>query len=338
MKQMLKVTFINVGYGDSILLEYSESQNGNLVMLIDGGSAEEAEFASGTGCIRAADFLKNRGIRSIDILICTHIHEDHTCGLERIAAECEIKEFWYQAVLPERARGMLLDPGVGKSESNNKFIRALNSYSRLWQLFMSKGIPMRQLSFPIKKLELSPDLSVDVLGPTKQMAEWLTINLRNMYKAYDTAEFAGRLEQLDEMMNQTSLALRFNYAGKSILLASDVNAPGFHHLGTHRELLRAQVLKVAHHGQNDSLSNALIGDILPSIVVTCASADRRYQSSDPSIYEHVRNIMRHSGVDPIFLFTDSVNVPPYNTEMRPREGICIDIDEHGGIRWKYLLN
>jgi competence protein ComEC len=66
----LVVTFIDVGQGDSILIESPEGQTA----LIDGGSA-------GSG---ALTYLQNRGIKSIDIMIATHPSEDHIGGLSEV--------------------------------------------------------------------------------------------------------------------------------------------------------------------------------------------------------------------------------------------------------------
>lgn len=79
-----QVTFMNVGNGDAILIEAPdpERRDGMFVMVIDGGSGEQAEYAErSTGRLRAVDYMEKRGIKHIDVMVCTHIHEDHTCGL-----------------------------------------------------------------------------------------------------------------------------------------------------------------------------------------------------------------------------------------------------------------
>jgi competence protein ComEC len=66
----LVVTFIDVGQGDSILVEAPDGQ----VALIDGGSA-------GSG---ALTYLQNRGIKSIDVMIASYPAEDHIGGLSQV--------------------------------------------------------------------------------------------------------------------------------------------------------------------------------------------------------------------------------------------------------------
>jgi competence protein ComEC len=66
----LVVTFIDVGQGDSILVESPDGQVG----LIDGGSA-------GSG---ALTYLQNRGIKSIDVMIASYPADDHIGGLSEV--------------------------------------------------------------------------------------------------------------------------------------------------------------------------------------------------------------------------------------------------------------
>lgn len=73
----LTLTFVNVGYGEAILL-----QRGSFTALIDGGAGDPREYEnSTTGRIRVIDYLRKRKISHLDLLVATHIHEDHVSGL-----------------------------------------------------------------------------------------------------------------------------------------------------------------------------------------------------------------------------------------------------------------
>ena len=81
-EKKLTVTFVNVGYGEAILLECPDPSRpgGVFTALIDGGSAEESEFADRTsGRLPVEEYLTKRGIRHLDLAVSTHIHEDHLC-------------------------------------------------------------------------------------------------------------------------------------------------------------------------------------------------------------------------------------------------------------------
>jgi len=92
--KILKLTFIDVGQGDSILIEFP----GNKKMLIDGGGTPEDSFDIGERIV--SPFLWKKGIRKIDYLVLTHAHPDHMNGLKAVARNFKIKEFW-EALSPK---------------------------------------------------------------------------------------------------------------------------------------------------------------------------------------------------------------------------------------------
>ena len=84
----LIIHFIDVGHGDSILLEFPKGKR----MLIDGGGLHEDRFDIGKNVI--APFLWDRKIRRLDFLVLTHPDPDHLKGLNFIASHFSIGQFW----------------------------------------------------------------------------------------------------------------------------------------------------------------------------------------------------------------------------------------------------
>lgn len=84
----LKVTFIDVGQGDAILVEYP----GKTKMLVDGGGIPNSDFDIGEQVV--SPFLWNKGIKKIDYLVLTHAHPDHFYGLRAVVKNFKIQEFW----------------------------------------------------------------------------------------------------------------------------------------------------------------------------------------------------------------------------------------------------
>lgn len=68
----LEVSFIDCGQGDAILVKTPAGE----YMLIDGGKSEEGDNIS--------QFLRNRGVKQLAVVVGTHPHSDHIGGLAKI--------------------------------------------------------------------------------------------------------------------------------------------------------------------------------------------------------------------------------------------------------------
>lgn len=74
----LRITFMDVGQGDGILIEYED-----LVVLIDGGSSSQKKLGEYT----MEPFLKSKGISRIDYAFITHGDADHISGIRYLLEE-----------------------------------------------------------------------------------------------------------------------------------------------------------------------------------------------------------------------------------------------------------
>ena len=88
-KEKLNVTFLDVGQGDSSVIELPDGKT----MLIDTGRTGWETFS----------FLKYRGKKTIDIQALSHTHPDHTGGLDYLSQHFGIREIWDNGrmVLPD---------------------------------------------------------------------------------------------------------------------------------------------------------------------------------------------------------------------------------------------
>ena len=77
----LQIYFFNVGQADCILV-----RNNGKNMLIDAGDNEDGPLL--------VKYIKKLGIRKIDYLIGTHVHEDHIGGMDNIVREFDIGEIY----------------------------------------------------------------------------------------------------------------------------------------------------------------------------------------------------------------------------------------------------
>ena len=92
----LVLTFLSVGQGESILINFPEGKR----MLLDGGGTPgESRWDVGERLVAPA--LWKMGIDSIDYLVLSHPHPDHIQGLKYIAENFRIGEFWDGGCYPE---------------------------------------------------------------------------------------------------------------------------------------------------------------------------------------------------------------------------------------------
>jgi competence protein ComEC len=91
------VTILDVGQGDSILVEFPDGRR----VLIDGGGVaagrflglqDQSTFSIGEDVVSA--YLFSRGIRRLDVVVLTHAHNDHLSGLFEVLENFEVGELW----------------------------------------------------------------------------------------------------------------------------------------------------------------------------------------------------------------------------------------------------
>ncbi len=81
-EEVMKVHFIDVGQGDSVLIQTPEHMN----ILIDGGPPNASE--------KVLSYLQQHNVNKLDLLIATHPDIDHIGGLLPIINTIPIEEIW----------------------------------------------------------------------------------------------------------------------------------------------------------------------------------------------------------------------------------------------------
>ncbi|WP_164219834.1 MBL fold metallo-hydrolase [Virgibacillus sp. YIM 98842] len=130
----LQVHFIDVGQGDSILIQTPTEKN----ILIDGGPPEAGS--------KVVSYLKEQDIETIDLLVATHPDMDHIGGLPHVMKEFKVKN--------------ILDSGK---------LHSTRTYAAYLHQIRKQDIPV-QIAMENEKIRLDPELTILVLntyGATK---------------------------------------------------------------------------------------------------------------------------------------------------------------------------
>lgn len=86
---LLRVTFLDVGQGDSTVIEGPTGR----VMVVDGGGKPGTDEQGGSdpGSRVVVPYLRSRGISSVDLIVPTHPDDDHVQGLIAVASRMNTK-------------------------------------------------------------------------------------------------------------------------------------------------------------------------------------------------------------------------------------------------------
>ncbi len=110
----LRVTFLDVGQGDSTVLELPEDST---ILVDGGGSSYGSRFDVGRNIL--APYLWHQGISRVDVLVISHAHTDHFQGFRYLIEKFDIGTLW-----------------ISPWESQNPL------YEELLRTAMTKGIPL----------------------------------------------------------------------------------------------------------------------------------------------------------------------------------------------------
>jgi competence protein ComEC len=117
-RELLRVTVVDVGQGDSTLIDFPEGG----LMLVDGGGIVGSKVDPGQRILEP--LLRARRRARIDVMVLSHPHPDHFLGLLHVAERFEIGEFW--------------DTGQGEAHG------AGPDYARLLAILRQRGVPIRR--------------------------------------------------------------------------------------------------------------------------------------------------------------------------------------------------
>lgn len=209
-KAILKIHFIDVGQGDSILIQSPEGEN----LLIDGGEKEEGK--------KVADYLKAQGVKELAAIVATHPHSDHIGGLVEVIDTFSVAKVYLPAV----------------THSSRTF---------------------EDLLYAIKDQKLK--ISTARAG--------VSIPLKGLQ-----AEFLAPRSKQYEDLNNYSAVLRLSYGKNVFLFMGDAEKESEAQIMQSGINLKADLIKLGHHGSSSSSSPDFLAAAVPRYaVIMCGTAN-----------------------------------------------------------------
>ncbi len=208
----MSVTYLNVGQGDSELIQVN-----GINMLIDAGT--------NAGANDLVKDLKNRGIKTIDIAIATHPHEDHIGGMDEVLENFDVKSFYAP-----------------------KVAHTTKTYENMLKAVKNEGLKIKQIKEGTK-IDLGKDTEVQVYSPVKSQYEEL---------------------------NNYSPVMKISYGQNSFMFTGDAESLVEKEILNENKDLKADVLKLGHHGSHSSSSEEFLKAVDPSIAIVSCAKDNKY--------------------------------------------------------------
>lgn len=206
----LEVHFLDVGQADCALLSYGDTD-----ILMDGGNVEDSSYI--------VSYLQKQGVEQLDLVVCSHAHEDHVGGLAGVLAVFPTAEIWSPTT-------------TYSSKCFDDFVR----YADQQNLEIQIPSPGKTASYG--------DLTLTVLGPVESYAE----------------------------TNNTSLVIKATFGSRSILFTGDMETDAENDLLEAGVNVKADVLKVGHHGSDTSTGYRFLYEVNPQCGVISVGEGNSY--------------------------------------------------------------
>lgn len=266
----LRVTFLDVGQGDSALVDLPDGS----AILVDGGGLVGSPIDVGARVV--APVLAARRRSALRAVVLSHPHPDHHLGL--VAGLARVRP------------GALWDTGQGEIEG------AGPAYASLLADLRARAVPVRRPA-ELCGTQSFGGATVTVLAPCPGPAP-------------------------DVGANDNSFVIRIAYGKRAVLLVGDAEHGEEAALLARGVDLRADVLKVGHHGSRTSSTRAFVAAVAPTAAVISSGVRNRFGHPHPTTLATFEaagvRILRTDRMGSIVVTTDGTSLEIRSTREDPR--------------------
>ena len=316
---MLEVFFCNVGDGDAVLLTERRTGRPDYTVLVDAGRPF-LEPKEGSLRKEAIYYLKARGVKHIDRMYLTHLHIDHIGGAQRILNAIETDRLYAVYLPPKDAEW--LSPSFASSDKTQNGIRhMLNIFRDVTETAGATGCETRTVSEGTERL--TGRLSVTAILAKREILNRQTRVFDALYR--NEAVDADESYKAAKQRNLSSLMLRFDYAGRSVLITGDRYADDWED----EPVGPVDVLKLPHHGDPKSMTPTLLNRLRPQIAVISCQNDPAARKDRPNA--GIIELLQSSVPDVMCTENKPLPTCPASTH----NGVRIEIGDDGAIAHEF---
>ncbi|MBQ9267312.1 MAG: MBL fold metallo-hydrolase [Clostridia bacterium] len=267
----LDVYFFDVGQADSILLMTDDK-----VMLVDTGNAGDAAMDYNVkDKINLSHELKRLGVNKIDVLVATHPHEDHMGSMYKIIEMFDVKDLYSNSILPESQQTGYYKRFVSALEESDTHLITPTTLSeeeiKAKVEAYNQGLPEEE------KVVYNPNDYIRVGDEIPFGNAKVTMLAPNASKYSDT--------------NDYSIVLMVEFEGVKLLLTGDAGKLSekemLKYAAENDFDLKADILKVGHHGSRTANTEEFIAKVQPSHSIMMVGKDNSYGLPDEDVIERL---------------------------------------------------
>ncbi len=232
----LKIFFIDVGQGDSTLIQTTKNKN----ILIDGGGSEFGDYDVGKNIL--LPYLLDRKVNTIDYMIISHFDSDHVKGLFIILKELKVKN--------------VIISKQGKDSANFQEFLKIIANKKLNIIVVKKG----------DYIKIDEDTYIEILYPDEDLIQ-------------------------DNILNNNSIVCKVESNGLKMLFTGDIEQVAensIYNIYKDTNRLKADILKVSHHGSKTSSTEDFLKLVQPKIALIGVGKNNKFGHPNEVVIDRLK--------------------------------------------------
>ena len=291
----IELDVINLGNADSILATQWTSGVPCRVLVDGGNPGDDAKVLS---------FLRVRGIKYLDHIVCSHPHEDHAGGLIGIVKSPAIDfgQAWIHLPWKHIDQNALSNTLIRSEASAKRAVKIIRDSLQIGQdLVAALTARKKPIQEPFARAHIG---FLFVCGPSQQFYEGLLRDfadfekLKGIEESINAYELQGIVESLfegtilgrvdsqeatsglgqapTEPENNSSTILWAEYSGQTLLLTADAGVEALTAAKQDFKLSNVTWMQIPHHGSRRNVTEELINYFKPKLAWVSADGTKKH--------------------------------------------------------------